>query len=77
MFSRRPSIWPERGYLCPGSSSLNRPRPVTSLNWLAKTTFDPLDEGVRDTRDITSAKYSNVAGFTIMAFLGFPNLLTP
>jgi hypothetical protein len=35
-----------------------------------------LDGGVRDTRDITSAKYSNVAGFTIMAFLGFPNLHT-
>jgi len=59
------------------ASSLNRPRPVTSLNWLAKTTFDPLDGGVRDTRDITSEKYSNVAGFTVMAFLGFPNLLTP
>jgi len=30
---------------------------------------------VRDTAAAKSEKYANVAGFTVMALLGFPNLL--
>ncbi len=54
------------------ASSLKRPRPFASLDWLVRTTFDPTDGGVRDTRDPTSPKFANVAGFTVMAFLEFP-----
>jgi hypothetical protein len=54
------------------ASSLRRPRPFASLDWLIRTTLDPTDGGVRDTRDPTSPKFTNVAGFTVMAFLEFP-----
>lgn len=57
------------------AASLNQPRPTNSLDWLAATTFDPVDGSVRDKRNPASEKYSNVAGFTVMAFLGFPTLL--
>ena len=45
-------------------------------DWLIASNFDPLDGGVRDTAIAGSEKYSNVAGFTIMALLRFA-ALTP
>lgn len=57
------------------AKSLGQPRPNASLNWLTSTAIDSTDGGVRDTRDPSSEKFSNVAGFTIMAFLGFSTLL--
>lgn len=59
------------------ASALGQPRPAASLDWLIKTTFDPADGGVRDTSRLASEKFSNVAGFTIMALLQFPTLLLP
>lgn len=55
-----------------GAKGLGRPRPASSLQWLVGTPFDPSDGGVRDTADPASAKYSNVAGLTVMALLNVP-----
>jgi hypothetical protein len=57
------------------ASALGRPPVTLSLDWLIANNFDPLDGGVRDTAAAKSEKYANVAGFTVMALLGFPNLL--
>ena len=54
------------------ASALGKPRPDASLKWLATKVFDPEDGGVRDTAKADSAKYSNVAGFSIVALLQFP-----
>lgn len=51
--------------------SLNYPQPEKSLTWILDTTFDPADGGIRDSAEQNSEKFSNVAGFTIMAMLQF------
>ena len=54
------------------ASSLARPVPDDSLDWIVAHALDPQDGGVRDTAAIDSEKFSNVAGFTVMALVGFP-----
>jgi hypothetical protein len=54
------------------AARLGRGRPVRSMEWVLKTTFDPLDGGVRDSADQDSPKFSNVAGFMAASFLDFP-----
>jgi hypothetical protein len=56
------------------ASSLNQPLPTHSINWLLATAYDSTDGGVRDTADPASEKFSNVAGFSIVALLQFPSL---
>jgi len=51
------------------ASSLNQPLPTPSLDWLLAIAYDPSDGGVRDTADPASEKFSNVAGFAIIALL--------
>jgi hypothetical protein len=51
------------------AASLNMPSPQASLQWLLSNTYDPKDGGVRDELDPNSNKYSNVAGFTVLALL--------
>ena len=58
------------------AAALGEGIPAKSLDWLIASNFDPLDGGVRDTAIAGSEKYSNVAGFTIMALLRFA-ALTP
>lgn len=41
------------------------------LDWIACETFDPDDGGICDTKNSGKEKYSNVAGFTAAALLGF------
>ncbi|MCI0521637.1 MAG: hypothetical protein L0Z70_15440 [Chloroflexi bacterium] len=48
--------------------------PTQSVDWLMANTFDEQDGGIRDTLDPTSEKYPNVAGFSVVALLGFPAL---
>jgi hypothetical protein len=55
------------------ASSLNQPLPTPSLDWLLATAYDSTNGGVRDTADPTSEKFSNVAGFAIVALLQFPS----
>ena len=55
------------------SSALGMPFPSASLDWIAAITLDPSDGSVRDTKSRRSEKFSNVAGFTTIAFLGFPS----
>lgn len=57
------------------ASSLNYPQPDKSLTWILDTTLDPTDGGVRDSSAPNSEKFSNVAGFTIMAMLQFQTQL--
>lgn len=54
------------------AASLHHPPPVKTLNWLIQHTYDPQDGGVRDTAKQGSEKYSNIVGFMIASFLGFP-----
>lgn len=41
------------------------------LDWISCETFDPDDGGICDTKNSGKEKYSNVAGFTAAALLGF------
>jgi len=59
------------------AASLGYPSPDLSQEWLAAQPYDPDDGGVRDTLLLDSEEFSNVAAFTVMAFLGFPTLLEP
>jgi len=54
------------------ANALGKPRPEASLKWLATKVVDPVDGAVRDTAKSGSEKYSNVAGFSIVALLRFP-----
>lgn len=51
--------------------SLNRETPSSSFEWIASETYDPDDGGIRDTGNGDKEKFSNVAGFTAAAMLGF------
>ncbi len=51
--------------------SLGRDVPRSSLDWIAMETYDADNGGIRDTGDRGSEKFSNVAGFTAAAMLGF------
>lgn len=55
------------------ASSLNQPLPTPSLDWLLAIAYDSTDGGVRDTADPASEKFSNVAGFAIVALLQSPS----
>lgn len=52
--------------------ALGQPVPVRSLDWIMTQATDPAAGGVRDTAAPKSEKFSNVAGFTIVALTGFP-----
>jgi hypothetical protein len=51
--------------------SLGKAVPESSLDWIALKTCDADDGGIRDTKNHDSEKFSNVAGFTAAAMLGF------
>ena len=53
------------------AARLGRPAPADSLDWLLTHTYDASDGGVRDTAKAGREKYTNVAGFTVMALTGF------
>ena len=46
------------------------PQHASTTQWLTTVPFDVSDGGVRDTNKINSAKYSNVAAFSLIALLG-------
>ncbi len=54
------------------AGALGRPRPDSAMRWLTTIGFDPAEGGMRDTAKPGSEKYSNVAGFSIVALLQFP-----
>lgn len=51
------------------AAALAEEEPADSLDWLIAGLYDPQDGGVRDTAEPGSEKYSNVAGFAVMALL--------
>jgi hypothetical protein len=55
--------------------SLGHRIPTRSFDWLVRNAIDHVSSGVRDSATPDSEQFSNVAGFTITAFLGFPTLL--
>lgn len=59
--------------LAMGSKATGGPRPARTIRWLlGRGPFDRRSGGVRDTAARRSARYSNVAGFTVVALLGQP-----
>jgi hypothetical protein len=57
------------------ATALQKPYPTNSIDWLISNTYDEEDGGIGDTPDADSEKYSNVAGFSIVALLNFPAFL--
>ena len=53
------------------ATALQKPYPTNSIDWLISNTYDEEDGGIGDTPDADSEKYSNVAGFSIVALLNF------
>jgi hypothetical protein len=53
------------------ATALGEPFPTQSVDWLIVNTFGEQDGGIRDTPDPNSEKYPNVAGFSVVALLGF------
>jgi len=57
--------------LAMSAATLQRTSAQASVDWLLLHNYDR-DGGIRDNSVVTSSKYSNVAGFTILALLGRP-----
>lgn len=53
------------------ADSLGHAAPKDSFYWIIDNTYDEDDGGILDTEDNDSEKFSNVAGFTAAAMLGF------
>lgn len=51
--------------------AVGQPAPLTTLDWLVTVPYDTRDGGIRDTASVSSIKYTNVAGFSVAALLGF------
>ena len=56
------------------SGSLRARSAASSLNWIVRHTYSRKDVSVRDSLTLGSEKYANVAGFSLIALLGFPAL---
>ncbi|MEW5941434.1 MAG: glycosyl hydrolase, partial [Chloroflexota bacterium] len=58
------------------AAAMGKPYPTQSVDWLLANTLDEQDGSIRDTLDPDSEKHPNVAGFSVVALLGFPALPT-
>jgi hypothetical protein len=56
------------------SGSLRAPPATSNLIWIVRHTYSRRDGSVRDSLAPGSEKYANVAGFSLIALLGFPAL---
>lgn len=54
-----------------GDTALRQPEPSKSLQWLVTKPYDPVTGGVHETAKAASYEYNNVAGFCVIALLGF------
>ena len=53
------------------AAALRQPEPSQSLRWMVTKLYDPATGGVHDSADPDSYEYNNVAGFCLIALLGF------